>query len=73
MPLPNRLRNAGRLVTIAACLVATYLIFAVTAMRVALRTKEVPAPDLLNRTVAEATALLENDGLALTVDQAGRA
>ena len=72
MPLPNRLRNAGRLVTIAACLVATYLIFAVTAMRVALRTKEVPAPDLLNRTVAEATALLENDGLALTVDQAGR-
>jgi eukaryotic-like serine/threonine-protein kinase len=72
MPLPNRLRNAGRLVTIAACLVATYLIFAVTAMRVALRTKEVPAPDLRSRTVAEATALLENDGLALTVDQAGR-
>jgi eukaryotic-like serine/threonine-protein kinase len=72
MQLPNRVRNLGRLLTIAACLVATYLIFAVTAMRVALRVKEVPAPDLVSRTVAEATALIEKDGLALTVDQAGR-
>jgi eukaryotic-like serine/threonine-protein kinase len=72
MQLRNRVRNLGRLLTIAACLVATYLIFAVTAMRVALRVKEVPAPDLVSRTVAEATALIEKDGLALTVDQAGR-
>ncbi len=72
MPLPNRVLNAGRLMTIAACLVATYLIFAVSAMRVALRVKEVPAPDLRNRSVAEATTLLERDGLALTVDESGR-
>jgi serine/threonine-protein kinase len=72
MPLPNRLRNAGRLVTIATCLVATYFIFAVTAMRVALRVKEMPTPDLRNRTVAEATTLLQENGLALSVDESGR-
>ena len=36
MPLNNRVWSAGRLFVIAACLVATYLLFAVTAMRVAL-------------------------------------
>jgi eukaryotic-like serine/threonine-protein kinase len=64
--------SAGRLFAIAACLIATYLLFAVTAMRVALRVREVPVPDLRNRTVAEATAQLQDAGLALTVDQSGR-
>ncbi len=72
MPLHNRIRNAGRWFTIAACLVATYLIFAVTAMRVALRVSEMPAPDLRSRTIAEATALLQEQGLALSVDESGR-
>jgi len=72
MPLHNRIRNAGRWFTIAACLVATYLIFAVTAMRVALRVSEMPAPDLRSRTVAEATVLLQEQGLALSVDESGR-
>ena len=52
----TRLWSAGRLFAIAACLVATYLLFAVTAMRVALKVREVPVPDLRNHTVAEATA-----------------
>ena len=52
MHLNNRVWSAGRIFVIAACLVATYLIFAVTAMRVALRVREVPVPDLRNRTVA---------------------
>jgi len=64
--------SAGRLFAIAACLVATYVLFAVTAMRVALRVREVPVPDLRNHTVAEATAQLQDAGLALTVDQSGR-
>ena len=54
--LSNRVWSAGRLFAIAACLVATYLLFAVTAMRVALQVREVPVPDLRNHTVAEATA-----------------
>ncbi len=64
--------SAGRLFAIAACLVATYVLFAVTGMRVALRVREVPVPDLRNHTVAEATAQLQDAGLALTVDQSGR-
>ncbi len=72
MQLRNRMWSAGRLFAIAACLVATYVLFAVTGMRVALRVREVPVPDLRNRTVAEATAQLQDAGLALTVDQSGR-
>ena len=64
--------SAGRLFAIAACLVATYVLFAVTGMRVALRVREVPVPDLRNHTVTEATARLQDVGLALTVDQSGR-
>jgi eukaryotic-like serine/threonine-protein kinase len=72
MRLNTRLWSAGRLFAITACLIATYLIFAVTAMRVALRVREVAVPDLRNRTVAEATAQLQESGLALTVDESGR-
>jgi len=72
MPLSHRLRHTGRLLAIGALLVATYLLFAVTAMRVALKVREVPVPDLRNRTVAEATAILENDGLVLSIDESGR-
>jgi beta-lactam-binding protein with PASTA domain len=72
MQLSNRVWSAGRLFAIAACLVATYLIFAVTAMRVALKVREVPVPDLRNRTVAEATAQTQDAGLAIAVDDSGR-
>jgi beta-lactam-binding protein with PASTA domain len=72
MPFNKRVWSAGRILVIAACLVATYLLFAVTAMRVALRVREVPVPDLRNRTVAEATAQLQDAGLALAVDDSGR-
>jgi len=72
MQFKNRVWSAGRLFAIAACLVATYLIFAVTAMRVALKVREMPAPDLRNYTVAEATAMLQEEGLALTVDESAR-
>jgi serine/threonine-protein kinase len=72
MQLTNRVWSAGRLLVIAACLVATYLLFAVTAMRVALRVREVPVPDVRNRTVAEATAQVQEAGLALAVDESGR-
>lgn len=72
MRLNTRLWSAGRFLTIAACLVATYLLFAITGMRVALRVREVGVPDVRNRTVAEATAMLQEADLALTVDQSGR-
>ena len=68
----RRVRSAGRLFVIAACLVATYLLFAITAMRVAFKVREVPVPDVRNHTVAEATAMLLDQGLVLNVDENGR-
>ena len=44
MQLRNRVWSAGRLFAIVACLLATYLLFAVAAMRVAVRVREVPTP-----------------------------
>ena len=72
MPFNPRIRSAGRLVVISACLVATYLLFAVTGMRVALKVREVAVPDLRNHTVAEATTALADQGLVLSVDETGR-
>jgi beta-lactam-binding protein with PASTA domain len=72
MQFSTRVWSAGRVLAITACLVATYLLFAVTAMRVALKVREVPVPDLRNHTVAEATNALAADGLVLNVDETGR-
>ena len=62
MQLTHRLQNTGRWLGIGALLVATYFLFAVTAMRVALKVREVQVPDLRNHTVAEATAAVADDG-----------
>jgi serine/threonine-protein kinase len=72
MPFTTRVWSAGRLFAITAALVATYFLFAITAMRVALKVREVPVPDVRNRTVAEATATLVEEGLVLNVDESGR-
>src|SRR4051794_2469751 len=72
MQLSARLQRTGRFVAIAALLLATYLVFAVTAMRVALKVREVQVPDLRNRTVAEATTTVADEGLVLKVDERGR-
>jgi serine/threonine-protein kinase len=72
MQFRTRVWSAGRLLAIAACLVATYFLFAITAMRVALKAREVPVPDLRSHTVAEATATLLEEGLVLAVDDTGR-
>ena len=68
MQLRHRLQNTGKFVVIAALLAATYVVFAVTGMRVALKVREVQVPDLRNHTVAEATAVVTDEGLVLNVD-----
>jgi beta-lactam-binding protein with PASTA domain len=72
MQLSHRLQNTGKFLIIGGLLVATYLLFAVTAMRVALKVREVQVPDLRNHTVTEANSLLVNDGLVLNVDDRPR-
>lgn len=55
---------------LVAALTTTYLLFAVSSMRIALRAREVTVPDLRGRTVTDATAMLTNISLSLKVDEA---
>jgi eukaryotic-like serine/threonine-protein kinase len=72
MALKTRVWTAGKLLLLAAGLVATYVLFAAAAMRVALRAREVQVPDLTNRTANEATAIASNLGLTIRVDETRR-
>jgi beta-lactam-binding protein with PASTA domain len=72
MPISPRVWSAGKWLALGACLLATYLLFAVTSMRVALRVREVQVPDLRNHTVTEAATTRADQGLVLKVDDAQR-
>ena len=72
MALRTRVWTAGKLILLAAALVATYVLFVAASMRVALRAREVQVPDLTNRTANEATAIATDLGLALKVDDTRR-
>ena len=72
MALSNRVWGAGRLVVIAAALLGTYLLFAAAALRIAVRSREVPVPDLTGRSLNEASTLLTDAGLALRVEERRR-
>jgi serine/threonine-protein kinase len=60
---------AGKLLLLVGALVATFFVFAVIAMRVAVRAREVRVPNLVGRHVDEARALAADLGLALTVEE----
>ena len=64
----RRARNVGRLIVLAIALAATYGVFTVAAMRVALRAREVPVPKVIGLEFAEAGRAMEAAGLALKVD-----
>lgn len=68
MPLRNRVWSLGKLLLLVGALVATFLVFAAVAMRVALRAREVEVPDLAGLTVNEASQSLAEFGLALRTD-----
>jgi beta-lactam-binding protein with PASTA domain len=64
----TRVWSAGKLLVLVGALVATYMLFAIVAMRVALRSREVQVPDLVGRDVNQATQTLGTLGLTLQVD-----
>jgi len=64
--------GVGRVLLVGAALVATYLIFAVGAARVALRAREVTIPDLKGLVLATAQIRLAELDLLLVVDEARR-
>ena len=72
MPLRNRVFGAGKLLVLAGALLVTYIVFAIGSMRFALRSREVQVPDLTNRTSGEATAIVNDLGLNLMVDDLKR-
>src|SRR5881409_14324 len=72
MELKTRVCSAGKIVLLGSALLATYALFAIASMRVALRAREVQVPDLTNRTANEATAIATDLGLAVNVDDTRR-
>jgi serine/threonine-protein kinase len=72
MPFKTRMWSAGKLVLVGAALIATYLLFAAAAMRVALRTRDVQVPNLTGHTANEATSIVAAFGLTLRVDDTRR-
>ena len=72
MALSTRVWGAGRFVIIAAALLGTYLLFAAAALRIAVRSREVPVPDLAGRSLNEASTLLTDAGLTLRVEERRR-
>ena len=72
MPLAMRLWSVGRILLLLAALGATFAATAVLGLRMALRFREVPVPDLTGQSVGAATTLLAADGLTLRVDASRR-
>jgi len=72
MPLRTRVYGAGKLLVLVGALLVTYIVFAIGSMRFALRSREVQVPDLTNRTTGEATAIVNELGLTLKVDDLKR-
>ena len=64
--------GVGKVLLLCAALVATYLLFAVGAARVALRAREVTIPDLTGLVLSSAQARLAELDLSLIVDDARR-
>ena len=72
MPLTTRVWSAGKLLLLGGALLGTYVIFALGSMRIALRSREVQVPNMVNHTANEATALAGDLGLSVRVDDTRR-
>ncbi|MEY4094642.1 MAG: hypothetical protein RLZZ53_1841, partial [Acidobacteriota bacterium] len=55
--LRTRVWSFGKILVIAGALAATFFVFAGIAMRVAVRARQVTVPDLVGKSIADATAL----------------
>jgi eukaryotic-like serine/threonine-protein kinase len=73
MAFRTRVYGAGKVLAIGGGLVLTYLISALAAMQIALRTRDVQVPDLVSRTTSEASGLVAPLDLSLRVDEVRRA
>ncbi|HYT74040.1 MAG TPA: PASTA domain-containing protein [Vicinamibacterales bacterium] len=72
MALSTRVWGAGKRLLLGGALILTYFVFAVAAMRVAVKSRDVVVPAVTGKTANEASALLGASGLNLKVEEARR-
>ena len=72
MQLKTRVVSYGKILLLAGALAGTFLLFAAIAMRVAITARQVTVPDLVGRSIADATALATQLDLQLRVDETPR-
>jgi beta-lactam-binding protein with PASTA domain len=73
MLLSTRVWGLGKLLLLVGALAATFVLFALLAMRVALRAREVQVPDMIGVTMANASQAAAVLGLSLRLDPNQRA
>ena len=73
MPFGTRVWGLGKLLLLAGALAATFLLFALVAMRVTLRAREVQVPNMVGATVANASQAAAGVDLSLRIDPNQRA
>ena len=71
-PLTQWALRVGKLVVLLGALSATFGLFAIVSLQLALRNREVPVPSLGGLTPQEAEVLLADAGLTLDVDPVSR-
>ena len=72
MVLPARVWTAGKVLLLVGALATTFVVFAVLAARVAVRARDVSVPNLIGRTLADATATATAYELQLNVEETRR-
>ncbi|HUQ86937.1 MAG TPA: PASTA domain-containing protein [Vicinamibacterales bacterium] len=68
----NRVWSYGKILLLAGALAVTFFVFAGIAMRVAVRARQVTVPDLVGKSVVDATNLASGLDLQLRIDEARR-
>ena len=72
MPFGRRVWNAGKILLLIGALGATFLVFFLVSMRVAIRAGQVEIPDLTGLDVERATAALQRLELRPRIEEAAR-
>lgn len=70
--LGSRVWTFGKILLLAGALAGTFFLFAGIAMRVAVRARQVTVPDLIGKSITDATALGSSLDLQLRVDEGRR-
>jgi serine/threonine-protein kinase len=72
MRLGLKVWGAGKVLLLIGALVTTFIVFAVIAMRVAVRARNVSVPELVGKPLDEARAIATDLGLVVRVDEGRR-